>query len=110
MNRFYAAIAGAVLSAAGTLAEAGACGCSLPSGRALQVTSDTLWVTARNTADTCTISLGLKRVVVEPGRVLLGEKVIAEINQSARAITVTRRDGQLTVVADGKVMYQGGLK
>ncbi|QDT52039.1 hypothetical protein Pan44_00460 [Caulifigura coniformis] len=110
MNRLYAVVAGAVLCAAGSLAEAASCGCSLPSGRTLDVTSDTLWVTARNTADTCTISLGLKKVVVEPGRVLLGEKVITQINQSARAIAVTRKDGQLTVVADGQIMYRGGLR
>jgi hypothetical protein len=93
-----------------TVADAGECSGRLQSGRVVSASSDTLWVTARNEPNTCTIALGMKKVVVESERVLLGERVIANVDKSTRQVAVIRKDAKLTVVADGKVVYCGGLK
>lgn len=87
----------------------GSCGGTLASGRAVVANSDTLWVASKFDDDTSHLSLGLLKVDVEPAQVVVEGEPIVTLDPLAKAVVVTRRDGQLTVVADGATVYDAPI-
>ncbi len=101
---------GLVVFAAGLLAGCGgSAGMTLGSGRAIDASSDTLMLSVTGGKDTATLNLGSAVVVVEPARILLNKQAVAPLNPQAARVSVSRSQGQISVVADGQPVYSAKL-
>ena len=81
----------------------GGLGAGLQSGRTVVANSDSFWgIRATNTADTSTIRVAGKVIVVEPSRVLLDGEILTEIPEAARTVEVDHADDVLRISADGE--------
>lgn len=92
-----------------------ACGCggstagTLPSGRMVSASSDTLWMSQSNAKDTATLSLGPTTVVVGPTQVTIDGKPVATLSARVKAVAVKRADRRVSIVADGTTIYNAPL-
>jgi hypothetical protein len=89
----------------------GSCGMTLPTGRSIDASSDTIYLSASRVGqDTSKINLGGKTVVVEPKRIIVEGVEVATIDESARKVSVLRSQGEIVVIADGKTAYDSKIK
>ncbi len=79
----------------------GSAGGTLRSGRSVITHSDSLSLTTTFSRDTATIETAGKLIVVEPGRLLVDGKTIAEISPDSD-IEINVKRGVVEFVADGK--------
>ncbi len=80
----------------------GSAGGTLRSGRSVIAHSDSLSLTATFSRDTATMETAGKLIVVEPSRLLVDGKTIAEISPETSDIEIYVRRGVVEFVADGK--------
>ncbi|MFO1094518.1 MAG: hypothetical protein U0992_14625 [Planctomycetaceae bacterium] len=93
----------------------GICGCgggsaaTLPSGRMVAASSDTLWMSQTNAKDTATLDLGGTKVVVAPTQITIDGRPAVTIAAQVKSVQVTRANRQLSVVADGATIYDAPI-
>lgn len=81
------------------------CSGTLANGRSVEATTDGLGVGGAFGKDTAMINFGAKKVVIEPERVVVEEKVVAPLDPAAKKIAVSSVRGEIVVTADEKVVY-----
>lgn len=59
--------------------------------------------------DTMTITFDGGRLIIERARVVLNDKDLAQLPDSAKAVNIDYTSGKLTITADGNKAYEGKL-
>jgi hypothetical protein len=94
---------GILLVVAGLLTFAtGSAGCTLASGRSIDVVSNGWFITMGFSADTATIDTGGRNIVVAPNYVQVDGRRIASLDPATKAVEVKVARGGITVVGDGQ--------
>jgi hypothetical protein len=80
----------------------GSAGCTLASGRSIDVISNGWSIAMSNSADTATIDTGGRNIVVAPNYVQIDGRRIASLDSATKAVEVKVANGGITIVGDGQ--------
>jgi len=84
--------------------SSGGCGGTLATGRCVTANSDGWSVTSRFSHDTATITTAGRTIVVAPTQLVVDGRAVAVVAEDAKLIDVTVRDGEVSFIADGRVV------
>ena len=84
----------------------GAAAGTLPSGRSVTTTSDSLWLRSRFQQDTATIETSGYTIVVAPDAVLVNGRRYAQIDRTAKDVRLNVANQEVRIVADGKAVQR----
>jgi hypothetical protein len=80
----------------------GSAGCTLASGRSIDVVSNGWSIALSNSADTATIDTAGRNIVVAPNYVQIDGRRIASIDPATKAVEVKVVRGGIAIVGDGQ--------
>jgi hypothetical protein len=83
------------------LLSGGSAAGTLPSGRTVTTSSDSIWLESRLTSDSAYITTAGRAIVVRPKVVTVDGKPLAEIDASAKDVRITVANGSVGVSVDG---------